>query len=1029
MPRRGLYEQLLTRELEEALAGLDGALVSQLKGVHKEEVADRVSLHLAGVLHRAIQARADKDRVEFAAHLANEIVELVSRRAVRPDDVLAEGPVSPAQLLAAVVSRRPDGSAEDFPEPLMPLLDTALLTNSRGEPGVGQQLKAEIGSADRIDVVMAFIRLSGLRPLLEPLRKHCEAGRPLRVITTTYTGTTELKALETLAELGAEVRVSYDLSSTRLHAKAWLLRRDSGFSTTFIGSSNLTHQAQVTGMEWNVRASSARNPAVVEKVEAVFEAYWNLGDFEPFNAESFREHTKLAEKQDPGFVLPAFELRPEPFQDRLLELLAVSRQKGHHRNLLVAATGTGKTVMAALDYGRLRDELPRARLLFVAHRKEILEQAKATFCFALREPSFGELCVDGKRPEEFEHVFASIQSLTAKNTEHLAPDHFDVVIVDEFHHAAASSYETLLRKLAPRELLGLTATPERADGLDVLEMFGGRIAGELRLWDAIEQHRLVPFVYYGIHDGLDLRKVPWKRSGGYEEQALSNVFCGNDAWARVVLQSLEQHVDSVTESRVLGFCVSVSHARFMARVFQAAGVACAAVSGETSSEERAQTLRKLRSREINVLFSVDLFNEGVDIPEVDALLMLRPTQSATLFLQQLGRGLRKSKDKSFCTVLDFVGQHRREFRFDVKLRGLLGCTRGELQEQLSAGFPYLPSGCQMSLDRKSSEFILESLKNSLPTDWTARWRELQQLRAAGRDPSLTEYLAATGLELDDLYANNRGWSELREKAGFEVLQAGPDESAVRRAVGRILHINDDERLNAFSSFVSAEQAPELSLQPVRERRFARMLVSQLLSAAPGVKKESTLQAGVKHLWEHPQVLRELRELLPLLSANVSHVHRPIVKAEVPLSVHAQYTRLEILAAFGVGDAARVGAWQTGVRWLPEQKADLLAFTLDKTGTSFSPTTRYKDYAISRELIHWESQNAAGAETRDRYQNHAARGSSVFLFARLKETDRAFWFLGPARYVSHTGQRPMAVTWKLQHALPGDLYASFAAAVG
>ncbi len=1029
MPRRGLYEQLLTRELEKALVGLDTSLVSQLKGVHKAEVADRVSLHLAGVLHQAIQSRADKDRVEFAATLANDIIELVSTRVARPEDTLGEGPVAPAQLLSAVVSRRPDGSAEDYPQPLMPLLDTALLTNARGEPGVGQQLKVEIGSADRIDVVMAFIRLSGLRPLLEPLRKHCEAGRPLRVITTTYTGTTELKALETLADLGADVRVSYDLSATRLHAKAWLLHRDSGFSTAFIGSSNLTHQAQVTGMEWNVRASSARNPAVVEKVQAVFEAYWNLGDFEPFSAASFREHTKLVEKQEPGLVLPAFELRAEPFQDRLLELLAVSRQKGHHRNLLVAATGTGKTVMAALDYGRLREELPRARLLFVAHRKEILEQAKATFCFALREPTFGELWVDGKRPEEFEHVFASIQSLTAKNTEHLASDHFDVVIVDEFHHAAASSYENLLKKLQPRELLGLTATPERADGLDVVEMFGGRIAAELRLWDAIEQHRLVPFIYYGIHDGLDLRDVPWKRSGGYDEQALSNVFCGNDAWARIVLQSLQQHVDSIVESRVLGFCVSVSHARFMARLFQAAGVACAAVSGETSSEQRAQTLRKLRAREINVLFSVDLFNEGVDIPDVDALLMLRPTQSATLFLQQLGRGLRKSKNKSFCTVLDFVGQHRREFRFDVKLRGLLGCTRGELQDQLSAGFPYLPSGCQMSLDRKSSAIILESLKNSLPTDWNARWRELQQLRAAGRDPSLAEYLTATGLELEDVYSNNRGWSELREKAGFQVLQPGPDEVAVRRAVGRILHINDHERINAFISLVNHDGAPDVSQLAVRERRLVRMLVSQLLSAAPGVNKAVTLQDGANHLWKHPQVLRELRELLPMLATNVSHVHHALQNEEVPLSVHAQYTRLEILAAFGVGDTARVGAWQTGVRWLPEQEADLLAFTLDKTGTTFSPTTRYKDYAISRDLIHWESQNAAGAETRVRYENHVAQGSKVFLFARLKETDRAFWFLGPAEYVSHSGERPMAVTWRLRHALPGDLYASFAAAVG
>lgn len=1026
MPRPGLYEQLLTLELEETLQKLDASLLSKLAGVHKAEVADRVAFHLSGLVTSAIQGRSDKDRVEFAAALASDIVELVADRVSRSEEMKRERLVSPAQVLAAIVTRRPDGSPDDMTPPLMPLLDTALLTNASGEPGVAQQLKSEIQSADRVDVVMAFIRLSGLRTLLEPLRRHSRAGKRLRVLTTIYTGTTEQKALEALIDLGAEVRVSYDLSGTRLHAKAWLFHRDSGFSTAFVGSSNLTHQAQVTGLEWNVRASAARNAPVVEKVTAVFETYWNSGDFEPFDSAAFEKRAVQSGQPETGLILPDFEITLQPFQDRLLELLAVSRQKGHHRNLLVAATGTGKTVMAALDYGRLKRELPRARLLFVAHRKEILQQAQATFRFALREPSFGELWVDGEKPTEFEHVFASIQSLGAKATAHLDPAHFDVVIVDEFHRAAASSYESLLSRLDPRELLGLTATPERADGLDVVELFGGRIAGELRLWDAIEQHRLVPFIYYGIHDGLDLRDIPWKRTGGYDEDALSNLLTANDAWARIVLRSLREHVDSLQESRVLGFCVNVAHARFMARTFQAAGVACVAISGETSSREREEALKQLRNRELNVIFSVDLFNEGVDLPQVDTLLMLRPTQSATLFLQQLGRGLRKSPDKTFCTVLDFVGQHRREFRFDVKLRGLLGCTRGELQEQLAAGFPYLPSGCQMSLDRKSSEIILESLRSSIPTDWNSRWQELQRLRTAGRDPALQEYLNATGLELDDVYSNHRGWSELRERAGCAVLPPGPDEISVRRAVGRLLHINDHERIEGFKHLVHADELPPLLQRGERELRLARMLIAQLLSASPGVNKETSLQKGAEHLWRHPQVLRELRELLPLLEPNVTHVQHPVEDDQVPLRIHAQYTRVEILAAFGVGDTARVGAWQTGVRWLPHQKADLLAFTLDKTGTSFSPTTRYKDYAISRELIHWESQNAAGAETRDRYQHHASRGSKVYLFARLKETERAFWFLGPAEYVSHTGERPMAVTWKLQHPLPGDLYASFAA---
>jgi superfamily II DNA or RNA helicase len=324
----------------------------------------------------------------------------------------------------------------------------------------------------------------------------------------------------------------------------------------------------VSGLEWNVRVSGARNPDVIEKVAAVFESYWNQRDFEPYQHEQFVARTNAAKRTGPSIVLSPIELRPEPFQERLLEQIALARQQGRHKNLLVSATGTGKTVMAALDYARLREALPHARLLFVAHREEILAQSLATFRHALRDHAFGELWVNGQRPERFEHVFASIQSLNATGFANLDPARFDVVIVDEFHHAAAASYRALLEHVRPVELLGLTATPEPSDGLSVLEWFDDRIAAELRLWDAIDQHRLVPFAYFGIHDGLDLRQIPWRRGRGYDVQGLSNLLCATDVWAKLVLKSLRDHVEEPSEVRALGFCVSVEHARFMARVFQ-----------------------------------------------------------------------------------------------------------------------------------------------------------------------------------------------------------------------------------------------------------------------------------------------------------------------------------------------------------------------------------------------------------------------------------------------------------------------------
>ncbi len=669
----------------------------------------------------------------------------------------------------------------------------------------------------------------------------------------------------------------------------------------------------------------------------------------------------------------------------------------------------------------------RARLLFVAHRAEILTQTLALFRHALRDHGFGELWVQGERPDRFEHVFASIQSLHANGLDALAADHFDVVIVDEFHHAAADSYRALLERVAPRELLGLTATPERSDGSSVLDWFDGRIAAELRLWDAIDRQFLVPFAYYGIHDGLDLREIPWKRGRGYDIDGLTQLYTGNDAWARFVVKEVAAHVDDCRSMRALGFCVSVDHARFMARVFTEAGIPAVAIWANTPADERRQALRDLATRKINAVFSVDLFNEGVDVPAVDTLLFLRPTESATLFLQQLGRGLRRSTKKTVCTVLDFVGQHRAEFRFDRKLRALLGGSRKDLETQIEAQFPYLPAGCHMELDRKASEIILKSVRGAIPKGWATKTEELRTLSRGG-DVTLAGYLAEAGLDLEDLYAGDKAWSDLREAAGLPTLAKGPYETVLRRACGRLLHLDDRPRLARYGELL-ADDAPPVEALPVRDQRYLRMLAASLLEKA--VTKTATLGEGAALLKEHPQVRAELRELFSLLSDAVTHVGSPFpAMPNVPLTIHGRYTRAEIIAAFGDGEGAKVARWQKGIRWFPEHKTDLLAFTLDKTVGQFSPTTRYRDYAISRTLIHWESQSVTreASETGRRYQEHEARGSTVLLFARLRSDERAFYFLGPASYVSHEGEMPMAITWRLHHPLPADLFATFAAAV-
>lgn len=1027
----GLYETLISRHVEQRIAQLGSSFVRTSK-LHKDEAPDRIALHLARQIEHAIRSAGDDERLETALAIVEAILEQLGSF-TKPGEYTDELLAPPGLVLKSVAQALPDGSPRRISEPLIPLLDTTLLTNSPGEPALGLQVNTEIDSADEISLLMAFITVPGLNFMIKAVRDHCAAGKRMRVLTTTYTGITEQSALDLLTAAGAEVRVSYDVSQTRLHAKSWIFRRLSGFSTAYIGSSNLTSTAQTHGLEWNVRASSARNPGLVEKMRAVFESYWENPDFRPYDPDEFAEHRQRTQTASPIFVLAPIAVTPYPFQARLLEQLAVSRQLGHHRNLLVAATGTGKTVMAALDYKSLAGTLDRSRLLFLAHRKEILEQSQNTFRQVLLDANFGEQWFGGRRPTRFEHVFASVQSLSHTDLDHLDPAHFDVVIIDEFHHAAASSYERLLNYLQPQELLGLTATPERADGLSILSWFGGRIAAELRLWDAIEQQHLAPFHYFGIHDGLDYSSIPWKRGQGYDVAGLTNLYTATDIWAAGVLKEFGRRCSDVSRVRALGFCVSVEHARFMERVFRESGVEARAIWAETPASEREQALKDLKSGALNVLFSVDLFNEGVDVPSVDVLLLLRPTDSPTLFLQQLGRGLRKSAQKTVCTVLDFVGTHRKEFRFDRRFAALLGGTRKGVLDQVERGFPFLPAGCYMELDERAADIIIANIKSSLPTSTTARVEALIALIRSGARVSLASFIEQSGLTLEEVYRNDICWSDLQEMAGLPTGDKGPQEVALRRVLGRLLHTDDHERLELFANLLSRHAVPQLNEMPERTQRCVSLLLTQFAAAVPPnvLPTQASLQDALDLVWEHPQVRAEAVELFNLLRTRIDHLHWGLDDRPTnPLLIHAQYTRHEILAAFGDLAGPRSKAWREGVRWLEPESADVFAFTLDKETGSFSPTTRYRDYALSPELIHWESQSTTSdsSPTGLRYQRHASLGSDVYLFARLHQSDRAFWFLGPATYVSHEGSRPLAITWRLRHPLPGDLYANFAAAV-
>lgn len=1044
----GLYDLLVTQALEQELAQLGQHRRADTEPLAPADSYLLLGRHVAGVIRNALRGMPDEDRVHRQAQISNEILRALAD--ALPSQLATHDFVTePAQRLAAVYpidalkSRRPAA-------PEIPLSQSDLLVNARDEPRIGAVLEREIESADRIDLIIAFIRWSGLRLVAPRLRAFVERGGRLRVITTTYTGSTERRAIEHLLELGAEVKVSYQTDMTRLHAKAWLFHRDTGFSTVFIGSSNLSTSAMLDGVEWNVRLSRVDAPTIVDKFSTTFDTYWEHADFESYvrgrDETRFDSAVAAASKDEPlSFV--GIEVEPWPYQRDMLEHLTVERYRHNRwRNLVVAATGTGKTVVAALDYRRLNDPqepLPWVAtrplsLLFVAHRQEILKQSLGMFRAVMRDSSFGELYVDGHRPDEWRHVFASIQSLSAMDVTAIDPHAFDVVIVDEFHHAAAPTYRKLLDHLRPKALLGLTATPERTDGESILHWFDGRIAVELRLWDALDRGLLSPFHYFGVHDGVDLSEVAWKR-GRYDETALEKVYTGNDARVAQILTQLQQKIGDLGRMRALGFCVGVHHAEFMAERFRRAGIASEAVLGTTDSAARDQALRKLRDGTIQCLFAVDIFNEGVDVPQVDTVLFLRPTESALIFLQQLGRGLRRARDKQCLTVLDFIGNANRNFRFDLRYRALTGASRREVEEQVSNGFPYLPAGCSIQLDRESAKIVLENLRHSIGANFRSFVGELKTMPPP---VTLARFLHDAAVEPEELY-RSRGWSwtRLKREAGHAPATSEErDEQQLLNAFSRLLHIDDEHRLALLNRLASDEAFP-LDALSTHDRR----ILEGFLLTVWG-DQERDLAAAVARLRQQPAVRDELRELLQILDDLASHRTYPIAGdlpdsqrasfANVPLQIHARYTRDEVLAAIGRATLAKPFSHREGPLWHQPTNTDYFFITLQKSEKDYSPSTRYRDYALSPELFHWESQSTTPEKspTGQRYIHHAARGSNVMLFVRSANKDAygrtsPFTFLGPATYQSHTGDRPMAIVWKMHRAMPLDVFGVARVAAG
>lgn len=1038
----GFYEQIVNHFIRQGLDQVDEQTQFINKhSIDEAESAGTLAKYIESVVKNTLTGVRGQDALTRRIEICNRLIQDLGQETGDPD--IQQMTIHPsAEFLLALLDKQNSilgatrSAAKFLVRPTTSLAQSSLFTGAPSEPSMIAELKREILTSDRMDMLVSFIKWSGLRMMMDELREFTKS-KTLRIITTSYMGATDIKAIDELRQLpNTNIRVSYDTTRTRLHAKAYIFHRETGFSTAYVGSSNVSNAALSTGLEWNVKVAAKDLPETFGKLSATFEGYWNDYEFTKYEHKQrpiLVEALRAERYQSANHLNFLFDIAPYGFQKEILEKLDAERRiHGHYRNLIVAATGTGKTVISAFDFKRFfeANRTRPSRLLFVAHREEILKQSLDCFRTVLRNQNFGELFVGGHEPTQLDYLFVSIQTLNSRNLPATtSPEHFDFIVVDEFHHAAAASYQLLLTYYQPQVLLGLTATPERLDSKDVAEYFDHRIAAEIRLPEAIDRNLLVPFQYFGVTDSVDLRSLRW-RKGSYDSKELDNLYTGNRQRAELVIRSLRRYVTNLNEIRGLGFCTSIAHAEYMAEFMNQSGIPSIALHAKSSTEIRSSAKQQLRTGDIRFIFVVDLYNEGVDIPEVDTILFLRPTESLTVFLQQLGRGLRISTEKECLTVLDFIGQSHVKYRFEEKFGALVTNVRKSIQHEVQDGFLNVPRGCFIQLEKQAKEYVLNNIRQAISTRTTMVNRMQTFVEDTGLKLTLAHFAEYYHLSMREFYRGSTptSFARLCMQAGVQDIMTDPDETPLTKALPRIASINSRRwihfLLRVLDGAFSAQPAAELS-----EVEYQMMLMFHYTVWQKSVQKCGFSSAfdSLQVLTRNPALCAEICDVLRFNLHHIDFVDQPVQLGFTnPLDLHCAYTRDQVLSALGFYTEEAMPAMREGVKYLPEHKLDVLFITLNKSEKDYSPSTMYQDYAINNVLFHWQSQSTTpfDSPTGQRYIHHKETGNRIVLFVREFKEDAAgtqpYTYLGTAEYVNHSGSRPMNVTWRLHQPIPAKI---------
>lgn len=914
------------------------------------------------------------------------------------------------------------------------------------------ELKKSLKECKSFYFSVAFINYSGLQLLLDTLKEVEDKNVKGKIITTTYLNFTEPKALERIQEFeNIDMKIFIADNKVGFHTKVYIFENEDDYKI-IIGSSNLTQSALKSNVEWNVKVLSKEGAPFIEHVLKEYDNLWEMSS--ELNDEVlqrymlFLNEIKRTEVRRQMVFENLKPISPNKMQKRAMENLERLRAHGENKALVIAATGTGKTYMSAFDVMQYKPKT----MLFIVHREEILKKAKETFEKLLKNRNIKTgLFTGNAKDRDANYLFATIQTMN-RYYEDFDKHYFDYIIIDEAHHGASDSYLNVLGHFKPKFTLGMTATPERCDSLSVFELFDNNVALEVRLHEALDEDLVIPFHYFGVTDieGVDLEDVNLDDKSALAERLMIN--------RRVdfIIEQMNFYGHDGNFRKLLGFCVNIQHAKYMAEEFNKRGINSVALSGEDTVAKRDEYIKRLESDkdDLQAIFTVDIFNEGVDIPSVNTVLMLRPTNSPIIFIQQLGRGLRKSGSKEFLTVLDFIGNHNKTFLIAIALNGARYYDKDSLKVAVATDFADVPGCTHIQIDQISKDRILEQIDKENFRDLKYLREEYNQFKilCGGKIPyMLLDYVKYDGapdpVKFIDREGTYLGFVAKTEKDDeLKELLLNDDFEKILKELNTSLPL---KRINEFvilkyllnHNSISLEIAKNEILKYINNmdedsvRHAFECLNHQYWDSVMIKQKVKLIEYKEDTLYRTDRFEtiinnKEYRKYIEdAINYGIFRYEKEFQEEYYGLPFLKLYEQYKMPGVALLSNHRKIHSSFRGSGLLSSGKEYFLFIDLNKE-EGIEERINYKDKFLSENYFQWQSPNATKQDS-DRGKNiifNKDRNVNLHLFVRkYKEIDKKaqpYIYIGKGDTVEYEGEKPITVKLKLQNEVPTKIYREF-----